>query len=108
MVAAEEISIAFPEIERERGLIEFWLELGSYRLSMRALVSLPSFAHTSIFIVYIYVYPPSLVSYRLKYNSDCLGQVLGRLISFGSRRVCRGISLSHTLSDSIRVRADLK
>jgi len=63
VVAAEEISIAFPEIEQERGLIEFWLELGSYRLSMRALVSLPSFAHTSIFIIYIYVYPPS---YRLK------------------------------------------
>ena len=27
VVAAEEISIAFPEIEQERGLIEFWLEL---------------------------------------------------------------------------------
>ena len=42
VVAAEEISIAFPEIERERGLIEFWLEPVSYRLSMRTLVPLSS------------------------------------------------------------------
>ena len=32
VAAAEEISIAFPEIEQERGLIGFWLELVSYRL----------------------------------------------------------------------------
>jgi hypothetical protein len=51
VVAADERSrLHFPEIEQERGLIEFWLELVSYRLSMRTLV-LSSYLR--FFIVYI-------------------------------------------------------
>jgi len=61
----KEISIAFPEIEQERGLIEFWLELVSYRLSMRTLVPLsPLFCAYLDFIIYIRISTLPLVSIK--------------------------------------------
>ena len=64
VAAAEEISIAFPEIE-QCALIEFWLELVSYRL-LSMPWSLSSPLRIPRFLLYIYV-----PSYQIKKkNSD--------------------------------------
>ena len=55
VAAAEEISIAFPEIEQERGLIGFWLELVSYRL-LSMPWSLSSPLRIPRFLLYIYTF----------------------------------------------------